>query len=44
MPEEMLLGEIVTMPKLESIVSIAKSGGVHPFTLRDVRFVRVRTH
>ncbi|WGR57352.1 hypothetical protein [Paracoccus versutus] len=40
LPQEKLLGEIVTMPKWGSISSIAKSGGVHPLTLRDVLIAR----
>ena len=39
-PGEVLLGETVVTPKWSSISSIAKSGGVHPFTLRDVLIAR----
>lgn len=35
-PGEVLLGDAVVLPKWSSISSIAKSGGVHPLTLRDV--------
>lgn len=39
-PGEALLGEAVGIPKWSSIISIAKSGGVHPLTLRDVLIAR----